>query len=240
MYKLPNFGSTVRAIDTVLPHLLHKTMPEHLVHKNITFNLLPEQHNLSFHGSRVYHTIQVLLQVAITPWLLPTGTQLSILSRRTTEDKEISDRKYIVNWRSVLPEGTPTNDDPCDQHSNPATPGHLGHLGSLGHLGPQKFQQFQESTPTFLSNTEMTRKTGLQMDLDLPTAKLNLRNQAELRQKQILMNYYTEHELHHNVLPKYLNPKQFNEAVDKNRIKNHELYSDFYPLDGEEGAYIKV
>ena len=169
MYKLPNFGSTVRAIDAVLPHLLHKTMPEHLVHKNITFNLLPEQHNLSFHGSRVYHTIQVLLQVAITPWLLPTGTQLSILSRRTTEDKEISDRKYIVNWRSVLPEGTPTNDDPCDQHSNPATPGHLGHLGSLGHLGPQKFQQFQESTPTFLSNTEMTRKTGLQMDLDLPT-----------------------------------------------------------------------
>lgn len=98
-----NLGSTIRAIDGALPHLLQRSMPAAVVGRHIALHVLPEQLGLAFHGAVAYRAVQALAQAAITPWLLPRGTQLCALHAELSRAQQICDRRYTTHWVSVLP-----------------------------------------------------------------------------------------------------------------------------------------
>jgi len=104
--KLANLGAVVRGIEAATPRLLQETMPRHLVHPHICFAVFPETYSLHVNGQAAYTTLQKMIQLGVSPWLIPSGSQLTILSSRLSEARELTDRRLQVHWRSVLPEQT--------------------------------------------------------------------------------------------------------------------------------------
>lgn len=101
--KLANLGSLVRGIEAAIPHLLQETMPKKLVHPHICFEVFPETYSLRVSGQASYATLQKMIQLGVCPWLIPSGSRLTILSSRLSEAKEVNDRRLQVHWRSLLP-----------------------------------------------------------------------------------------------------------------------------------------
>lgn len=102
--KLANLGSIVRCLERAVPHLLQQTIPPHIVHSNITFELFPETRMLRIHGVTAYKTAHKMIQLGVIPWLIPSGSKLCIISSKLSDQPVIEDRRLWIHWRSISPE----------------------------------------------------------------------------------------------------------------------------------------
>lgn len=141
-HRFANMGQMVEVIRDTVPHLLQQNFPKEVISDNIKLRILPDTHPTipMINGRVSYNTVVKLLQFTVTHVLLPTQSEILLLSARLCSEyqSEKEPPKFMVRWRTYSEDNRTQNSFPnsFSARSINFAPSQLA--GSLG-LMPHEF-----------------------------------------------------------------------------------------------------